>query len=262
MWLASLALVALTVHAPPQLAELARSWNQQFQATPHSKVGTVQLTMTPPAGCVPVAVSGTAVVYNILVAGDLKLSREGLKAILEGRITRWDDPAIASANPGVTLPKAAIALVLPPDESLHAVKQLLGSFTPAAGAKRLANEDAVALFVSQTDNAFSIVDGAHARRQSLYVAALPNKAGEWVTPNPRSVARAAVGVVLPQDLRTSIVDAQGREAYPLATLVYGCGDNKEFLDWALHDGRNSLVPLGFSALPGLVVLLASQLLGR
>jgi hypothetical protein len=71
-----------------------------------------------------------------------------------------------------------------------------------------------------------------------------------------------VGVKLPEDLHASIVDAQGIESYPVASLVYGCGNERAFFDWALHDGQKLVVPLGFAPLPGFIVLLASERAGK
>jgi len=66
---------------------------------------------------VPNYISPIAVVYNLPGVTDLQLSPAVLAKIFNGKITTWNDPAIAALNPGKNLPATAIAPVHRSDKS-------------------------------------------------------------------------------------------------------------------------------------------------
>ncbi len=125
------------------------------------------------------------------------------------------------------------------------------------GAK---GNEGVTAFVRQIPGAIGYVELAYARHNGLPVAAIGNRAGRFVLPEPQAVTAAAAGATIPDDLRFWLVDAPGAQAYPIAgatwLLVYTQqGDRAkgkalaEFLWWAVHDGQALAPPLLYAALP-------------
>ena len=96
-------------------------------------------------------------------------------------------------------------------------------------------------------------------------AEIKNKAGKFVTASPESISAAAAGAAdkMPDDLRTSIVDADGDGSYPISAFTYilvypdlaeGKGESlAKFLWWAVHEGQKVGPTLHFAELPPAVV---------
>jgi phosphate transport system substrate-binding protein len=271
----------LRVSGPSQLAELSARWFSEYGETatwtsiPDQDAvaavvrGEQDLALVASAPdrhdvlVVPVAVTASAIAYNILVMGDLRLTPETLRNIFAGSIKRWRDPDIARANPGVTLPDLPIQIFVPPDAeaSARALREYAGIRGQISGTKVASDEEAL-IAVERTEGGITCVERARARRRSAYPAALRNPDGAFVTPITRSVSRAAVGVRLPADLRASIVNARGVDSYPMSVLTYAVVSSnstpdraRQFLRWAIRQGQPFLTPLGLAPLPGLMVLL-------
>lgn len=217
---------------------------------------------------IPTGVSAVAVGYNLLVAGDLRLSQALISAIFAGRISRWNDAAIAAENPGVVLPNLAVRpLSQRPDAPASRTFAAFLGEAPAVSV--LATDAAVVEAIAATDGAIGYVDAANARRRGLYLASIKNPAGLFVQPAAHSVTRAAVGVRIPPDFRVSLVGASGADSYPLAALTYAvvklddpdsarAAAVRDFLRWAIHEGQPLLAPLGYARLPGFLVLSVDQ----
>jgi phosphate transport system substrate-binding protein len=120
--------------------------------------------------------------------------------------------------------------------------------------------------VKQTPGAIGYVELVYALQNKLPAAQIKNKAGQYVTASPKSVsaAAAASAAKIPEDLRVSITDADGKESYPLSSFTYilvyddqqDAAKGKalvEFLWWAIHDGQTYCEPLGYATLPPAVV---------
>jgi phosphate transport system substrate-binding protein len=201
-----------------------------------SSLSDAQLAATPALAALPVAVGAVAVVYNVLIAGDLKLTPQLVADIFAGRVARWRDPALAAANPGVVFPDLRISVVVQADETGDA----------ATFREYLAHV------------------GAPAAAWAGKVAADPRALIEvFVQPSMRSIGHAAVGVRLRDDFRASIVDARGVEAYPIARFSFAVIDGAaqgavqrralfEFLRYVVHEGQLVTPALGYAPLPGLL----------
>lgn len=218
----------------------------------------------------PVAVGALAVVYNLTVAGDLRVTPEILDGILRGSITRWRDPALLAANPGVVIPDLPVSVFLqsPAAGDTQTLRDYLrhalgaGATWSSWVGKTMNDPRELADAVRTGDGAVAYLDAALARRASLYLASIRNRDGVFVQPSMRSVSHAAVGVRLPDDFRASIVDARGPEAYPIATFAHAVFDAHleperrrplfALLRWALRDGQRETPALGYAPLPGLV----------
>ena len=231
---------------------------------------------------VPTCIGAVAITYNLGgVEPGLKLTPEVLANIFLGKVKTWDDEAIKKENPDAKLPSKPIASVHRSDGSgttkifvdyLSAVspewKAGPGTGTSVnwpsgLGAK---GNEGVAGQVKSTEGAIGYVELAYATQNKMAVAAVKNKAGQFVSPTLESTTAAASGAAakIPDDLRISIVDADGEKAYPIAgfTYVLVYGDQKdarkgraitEFLSWAVHDGQKLTADLHYAPLPSEIV---------
>ena len=221
---------------------------------------------------VPMTIGAVVIAFNVAGVASLKLTPDVVADVFRGQITSWDDPRIARANPGATLPAAAIACVHRADGSgtsaafmAYLAKSGVAAPTMPVGVGVRGN-DGVAAYVKSTPNAVGYVELAYARKERLRIALVRNHSGKWVPPDIASLDRAARGAIarLPDDLRVSIVDADDEDAYPIAALSYLVvpRDSKkrakgeaiqQFVWWALHDGQRFAADLDYAPLPPEIV---------
>ena len=122
--------------------------------------------------------------------------------------------------------------------------------------------EGVAGLVKQSEGSIGYVELAYAVQNKLPYASLQNKAGNFVEPTFDAVAAAAAGSAknLPDDLRVSITNADGKDSYPISgftwLLIYkNMKDNdkaeavKKFLTWAMADGQSYAKDLYYAPLP-------------
>ncbi len=230
----------------------------------------------------PTVAGAVAMVYNLPGASaKLNLTSEAIVGIYMGKVTMWNDKAIAAANPGVTLPATPVLPVHRSDGSgttnifttyLSAVsgswKEMVGANTAVswpAGVGGKGN-DGVAGLVKQTPGSIGYVELAYAKQNNLSVAAVKNRAGNFVDPTLASTtaAVASSAAALAKDVRTPIVNGAKAEAYPIAGLTFLLvyQENKDaakqralanFIDWAIHDGQQYAEGLDYARLPEEVV---------
>lgn len=228
----------------------------------------------------PTVLGADVITYNLPgVSAPLKLTPDVIAAIFMGRIKKWNDGRIASLNPGVSLPGQDILVVHRSDGSgtTYIFTDYLSTAVPAwktsvgkgkevkwpvgLGAK---GNEGVAGQVKQTPGSVGYVELAYAKQNNLPIAAVRNKAGQFVAASVPAVTAAAAGVAsaLPAntDYRVSIVDAPGADSYPISSftwiLVYQRQRDAvkgkklvDFLNWALTDGEKEAVTLDYAPLP-------------
>ena len=238
----------------------------------------------------PTVLGADVPVYNIPNVKDLKFSGPLLADIFLGKITKWNDPAIAKLNPGVTLPGTNITVVHRAEGSgttyiwvdyLSKVspewKTKVGVSTAVkwpTGVGGQGNEG-VAGLVSQTPGAIGYVELIYALQNKISYGSVQNMAGEFVTASEMSVSAAAAAAAgqMPADFRVSITNAPGKGAYPISSftwlLLYENPKDKnqskimvDFMKWALSDGQKFAGPLGYAPLPAEVVKLVSAALQK
>jgi phosphate transport system substrate-binding protein len=188
---------------------------------------------------IPTVMGAVAIVYNIPdVNTRLKLTSEALADIYLGEITRWNDPQISAANPGVNLPNLRITVVRRSDSSgttaiftdyLSSVnnkwKDTVGMGTsvkwPGATVGAPGNPG-VAAQVSQISGAIGYVELSTAILNRLSFAELRNRSGRFAAPSESSTTAAAAGFGgnVPKDLRMSLVNSPGTNAYPIVGLTW------------------------------------------
>ncbi len=240
---------------------------------------------------VPMVSGAVVLTYNLEgVKSGLQLTPETIAGIFSGKLTKWNDPALAAANPGVTLPAKDIVVVHRSDGSgtsyiftdylskvskdwLNKVgKGTSVSWPVGLGGK--GNEGVTGL-VKQTPGALGYVELIYALSNELSFANVANQTGAFVTPSLESVTAAAAGAAatMPDDFRVSITNAPGATAYPISgmtwLLVYEKQKDAEkgkklvkFLDWALRDGQKYGPDLHYAPLPPAVAGKAQAALAK
>jgi phosphate transport system substrate-binding protein len=237
----------------------------------------------------PTVLGGVVPVYNVEgVTAPLRFTGALLADIYLGKITKWNDAAIAQLNPGVKLPATDVAVVHRSDGSgttyifcdfLSKVspdfKQKVGVATSVnwpAGVGAKGNEGISGL-VRQTPGAIGYVELVYALQNKIPYGSVQNKAGQFVSASLVSVTAAAAGVTMPDDFRVSITNPDGANAYPIASftwmLLYQHPTDQArsaamvgFFKWALNDGQKFAPTLGYAPLPQPVVAKEMQALAK
>jgi phosphate transport system substrate-binding protein len=238
----------------------------------------------------PTVLGAVVPVYNVPGANALKFTGPLLADIFLGKITRWNDPAIAKINPGVNLPATDITVVHRSDGSgtsyiwadyLAKVsaewKQKVGVNTAVnwpAGVGGKGNEG-VAGMVQQTPGSLGYVELIYALQNKQSYGSVQNLAGDFVTADVNSVTAAAASAVanMPKDFRVSITNAPGKGVYPVSSftwiLLYESPKDKnqarifvDFMKWALSDGQKLASGLGYAPLPAGVIAQELEQLAR
>jgi phosphate transport system substrate-binding protein len=238
-----------------------------------------------PGGVVLLPMTGGEIVLGYNLPGNpkgLKLPRDVYAGIFLGRITKWSDPKIKAANPGVNLPDADITVVRRADSSgttfvftshLSAISE---EWKKGPGAGTTVNwpksdkfvaspkNDGVSATIKQTPGAIGYLEFAFAKFAKLEMAELQNKAGQYVAPGGEGGPAALAAVQLPADLRAWVTDPEGPKAYPVATYTWMLfyKENKdpkkaaairELVEFCLNDGQKMSGQMGYIALPANVV---------
>ena len=238
----------------------------------------------------PTVLGAVVPAYNLPNVPQLRFTGPMLANIYLGVVKKWNDPAIAKANPGVALPNVDITVVHRSEGSgtnfifcdyLSKVspefKQKVGASTSVswpAGVGGKGNEGVSGL-VKQTPGAIGYIELIYAMQNDIPFGDVQNADGQFVRASLDSVtaAAAAAAANMPPDFRVSITNAAGKTAYPISSftwlLFYQSPTDKErarimvdFLKWALADGQRAAPPLQYAPLPKSVVDLELQALGK
>jgi phosphate transport system substrate-binding protein len=232
----------------------------------------------------PTVMGAVVATYNIPgVTVQLNFTQEALVGIFLGKITKWNDPAIASANKGVKLPNESITVAHRADSSgtSFVFTDFLSTASPEWASPKgpgrgksvnwpvgLASKgnDGVTGLVKQQPNSIGYVDQIFAVTNKLLFGKIQNKAGQFIQPSSESVAAAAASTAkaMPADFRISIVNAPGKDAYPISTFTWlliptqiqDATKKKAlvgFLNWMLTKGQDSVESLDYVRLPKEVV---------
>jgi phosphate transport system substrate-binding protein len=229
---------------------------------------------------VPTVFGAITVSYNVSGAPKgLKLDGPTVANMFLGKITSWNDPAIAKQNPGVKLPSAKVTVCHRSDESgttklfttflqdySSEWKSKVGSdktvkWPTGTGAK---GNDGVAACVKQTQGAVGYVEQAYALQNNFTTADVKNKSGKYVAPSLGSTSAAGAGLKIPADLRFDAINSPAPDAYPIASatfiIVYkdmckagvkkaNAERVKAFLDFGMTSGQKIAPQLQYAPLP-------------
>jgi phosphate transport system substrate-binding protein len=233
---------------------------------------------------IPTVMGAVVVTYNVPEIGaGLRLTPAVLASIFLGEITKWNDSKIAELNSGKSLPDQQIVVAHRSDGSgtsfifTDYLAKVSKDWETKVGKGTSVNwpvglggkgNEGVSGLVKQTPGAIGYVELAYAVKNNLPYASMKNKAGAFVEPTLESVTAAAAGAAknMPEDLRVSITDTDGKSSYPISgftwLLVYKQMKDKEkgealvkFLKWAMSDGQAFAKDLLYAPLPKEVVKL-------
>jgi len=231
---------------------------------------------------IPMALGAVVLTYNVPeTKAPIKLSSDTIAGIFLGEIKKWNDAKLVADNPDLKNVDKDIVVVHRSDGSgtTFAFTDYLSSVSDAwktkvgkstsvnwptgLGAK---GNEGIAGEVKQDPYAIGYVELIYAVQNKLGYADVKNKAGQWVTPSLDGVTAAAAATAdkVPEDLRVSIVNADGDKVYPISTftwiIVYqNQGDKPKaialtrLLWWATHDGQKFSADLSYAPLPDAIV---------
>jgi len=235
----------------------------------------------------PMTAGSVVLTYNLSDApSELKLSRNAYVGIFLGKITQWNDPVIAKANPGAKLPDTKITVVTRSDGSgttfvyTSHLSAISDAWKNGPGAGKAVNfpvgvagkgNPGVAALIKQTPGAIGYVEFGYAQQTGMPMALLENKSGKYIKPSLESGKSALAGVELPPNLRAWIADPAGADAYPIVTytwlLCYKKYDDPKIADtlksvikYGLSTGQTFSVQLGYIPLPDNVVTAVTKAL--
>jgi phosphate transport system substrate-binding protein len=219
--------------------------------------------------------------YNIPgVSGEVKFTPDALAGIFLGKITKWNDKAIASANPGVSLPDKDIIVVHRSDGSgttfiwtdyLSKVsadwKSQVGSGTSVRWPIGLGGKgnEGVAGSIRQLQGSIGYVELIYAVQNNIPFGSVRNAAGTFLKASLEGVTAAAASAPkMPADFRVSITNAPGKDAYPISSFTWllipqqskDAAKGKilaDFLNWMVTDGQKMTAALSYAPLPEGVV---------
>ena len=226
---------------------------------------------------IPTVLGAVVPVYSVPgVSAELKFTPDVLAGIFLGRITKWNDKAIAVANPGVSFPDKDIVVIHRSDGSgttfiwtdyLSKVsadwKSQVGSGTAVKWPLGLGGKgnEQVAAYIRQMPGAIGYVELIYALQTKIPFGSVQNAAGTFVKGSLDSVTAAAASAPkMPADFRISITNAPGKDAYPIASFTWLLipAQSKDpakgkilsdFLSWMVTDGQKMTSALAYAPLP-------------
>jgi len=231
----------------------------------------------------PSAIGGVVPVANIegLEAGRLRLTGALLADIFAGRISTWNDPALAAVNPGVNLPAGKITVVYRSDGSgtTFNFTNYLSKVSPAwkngagegtsvqwSGGVGGKGNEGVASYVKQIKGSIGYVELAYALQNAMPYASLQNAAGNWVEPSADTFAAAAASAdwASARDFNLVITNAPGEQAWPITATNFMLmkkqpkdakrnQDALAFFKWAFENGQAQANALHYVPLPAELV---------
>jgi len=239
----------------------------------------------------PTVLGAVVPVYNIPnLRTELKFSGPVLADIFLGKITKWNDPAIAKLNAGVSLPGTDITVVHRAEASgtsyiwVDYLSKTSEEFKKKVGVNTQVNwptgvggrgNEGVSALVTQTPGSLGYVELIYALQNKISFGTVQNMDGEFVKATVESVTAAAAAAAkqMPADFRVSITNAPGKGVYPISSftwlLLYENPKDKamakvmlDFMKWALTDGQKYCAELGYAPLPAEVVKLETAALAK
>ncbi|MEP7060323.1 MAG: phosphate ABC transporter substrate-binding protein PstS [Actinomycetota bacterium] len=225
---------------------------------------------------IPTVLGGIAIAYNLPdVTDPLNLDGATAADIFLGKITSWNDPAIATLNPGVTLPNTPIRTAHRSDDSGSTFvftsylssqsaefKKTVGADStvqwPAGAGKD--GSDGVAGYLVATEGSVGYISYDYAVSNNLGSAAVKASDGSFVPPSVDSISAAGADLKFPIAADTNVLNSATTGAYPIASTTYvivyleqadqAKGQTLvDFLHWGLTTGQDTAGALNYAPLP-------------
>jgi phosphate transport system substrate-binding protein len=237
----------------------------------------------------PTVLGAVVPAYNIPgVSGEVKFTPEILSGIFLGKISNWNDAAIAKANPDIKFPNQNITVVVRSDGSgtTYIFTDYLSKISsewaggPGKGTSvkwpvgvRGKGNEGVAGMLRQLPGAIGYIELIYAVQNRIPYGSVQNSSKNFVKASLESTTAAAAGVKMPPDFRVSITNPSGKNAYPIASFtwllipVQPKDANKgkiikDFLGWMLDQGQGMVEQLSYARLPQDVVAAEKTAIGQ
>jgi len=239
----------------------------------------------------PMTAGEVVLAYNLNGVENLKLPRSVYPAIFKGKISKWNDPKIAEANPGVKLPDEDITVVVRADSSgttyvytghLSAIDEEFKNTIGQAKAPqwpqtqnfvKAPKNDGITATIKQTPGAIGYIEYGYAKLTKAPTAMLENKSGKYVAAGSEEGAAALASAVFPEgnlpnsdvpNLISWVTDPEGEDAYPIASFTWmlfyrdnGSAEKakvmRDLVEYCLTEGQKSADSLGYIPLPENVI---------
>ena len=227
---------------------------------------------------IPTVMGAVVPAYNVPgVSGELKFTPEALAGIFLGKVTTWNDPAIAKANPGVNLPAQSIIVIHRSDGSgtTYIFTDYLSKVSsewqngPGKGTSVKwpvglggKGNEGVAGMIRQMQGGIGYIELIYAVQNKIDYGSVKNASGAFVKASLEGVTAAAASAKsMPADFRVSITNAPGKDAYPISSFTWLLIPEKskeaakgkilaDFLTWMVDDGQKMTADLTYAPLPG------------
>ncbi|MFZ0732534.1 MAG: phosphate ABC transporter substrate-binding protein PstS [Candidatus Sulfotelmatobacter sp.] len=228
----------------------------------------------------PTVLGAVVPAYNIPgVTGEIKFTPEALAGIYLGKISKWNDKAITSVNPGISFPDKDVIVVHRSDGSgttfiwtdyLSKVspewKSEVGSNTSVKWPLGMGGKgnEGVSGMIRQLSGSIGYVELIYALQNNIPYGSVRNSAGVFVKASLESVTAAAASAPkMPPDFRVSITNSPGKDAYPISSFTWllvpvqskNPANGKiltDFVNWMLTDGQTMTSTLSYAPLPASV----------
>ncbi len=236
---------------------------------------------------IPTVLGAVVPIYNVPgVSAELKFSPDVLAAIYLGKISTWNDAAIAKDNPGVSLPNEPILVVHRSDGSgttyifTDYLSKVSSTWAEKVGKNTAINwpvgigqkgNEGIAGMVRQSKGAIGYVELIYAEQNKISFGIMKNKAGKYVKASTAGVTAAAAAFAkqIPADYRVSITDAPGAESYPISSFTWLLIPSpakdatkgkaiQQFLFWMLDHGESEAAGMTYAPLPDAVAARVRQ----
>ncbi|PYX06556.1 MAG: phosphate ABC transporter substrate-binding protein PstS [Acidobacteria bacterium] len=226
---------------------------------------------------IPTVLGADVPAYNIPgVTEELKFTPDVLAGIFLGKITSWNDPALAKINPGVNLPNQPIIVIHRSDGSgttyiwTDYLSKVSSEWANGPGKGTSVKwpvglggkgNEGVAGQIRQLQGSIGYVELIYAVQNKIPYGTVKNAAGNFVKASLESVTAAAASVKsMPADFRVSITNAPGKDAYPISSFTWLLIPEKskdpskgktlaDFLNWMVDDGQKMTAELAYAPLP-------------
>jgi phosphate transport system substrate-binding protein len=230
---------------------------------------------------IPTVMGAVVPAYNIPgVTGEVKFTPDVLAGIYIGKITNWNDPALAASNPGVKFPNQEIVVVHRSDGSgttfifTDYLSKVSGDWKGQVGAgasvkwpKGMGGKgnEGVAGFIRQLPGSIGYVELIYALQNNIAYGSVKNSSGTFLKASLEGVTAAAASAPkMPADFRVSITNAPGKDAYPICSFTWLLIPQQskdpakgkiiaDFLNWMVTDGQKMTSALSYAPLPDAVV---------
>lgn len=238
----------------------------------------------------PITAGEIVLTYNLSGIKELKLPRDVYPKIFTGEVSKWNDPEIVAANPGVKLPDRNITVVVRSDSSgttyvyTGHLSEINPEFKSTVGQGKAPQwpkssrfikspkNDGITATVRQTPGSIGYIEYGYAKLTKMPTALLENKSGHFVAPGANAGSAALASAVFPEgnlpgsnvpDLRAWVFDPTGADAYPIATFTWLIFPEtqdpakakvaRDLVEYCLTEGQKLADSFGYIPLPQAVI---------